>query len=142
MPKQILTKQIIQVSHTQGVISSFKTIEIAVENKYECILSINDRFVTLRQEGVPLGLKTSMAGHQIGNVRASLDSHSKNENEWVVTISRYVKSDDTDNVNNGFFEKASDMLLGFPAFSKFTISKKGRLIQRRGKRVHPLFKVA
>lgn len=143
MSKQTLTKQTIQISHAKGVLSTFEPVEIAIENQYECILNINNRFVILRQEGIALGLKTSMHTHQIGDVRSSLNHYeSKNDDERVVTISRYVKSDDTDNVNNGFFELASIELLNFPAFSKFTISKKGKLIQRRGKRVHPLFKVA
>lgn len=142
MSNQALVKQVIRVSRANGVECSFTPVEIAVENEHECILNINNRFVTLRQAGVVLGLKTSMAGHQIGEVRASLDHSSQNKDEWTVSITRYVKSDDTDNVNNGFFDKASDMLLSFPAFSKLTISKKGNLIQRRGKRVHPLFKAA
>ena len=142
MSNQTLTKQIITISHANGVSSSFKVVDIAVENEHECILSINGRFLTLRQEGITLGLKTSMAAHRIGDVRSSLNHDSKNEQDWVLTISRYTKSENAHNVENGFFEKASDAMLNFPAFNKFTISKKGKLIQRRGKRVHRFFKVA
>lgn len=133
MPNQSVMKQVITISHKDGVVSTFTPIEIAIENEYECILSINNRFFTLRQEGVPLGLKTSMTSHQIGDIRASINHDSTNQGKSVVTITRYVKSDNTDNVTNGFFEKASDRLLGFPEFSKLTISKKSKLIQRRGK---------
>lgn len=142
MTSQTLTKQVITVSRSKGIVSSFESMVIAAENAHECIISVNDRFVTLRQEGVSLGLKTSMSGHQIGDVRSSLDHTSKNEEDWVLTISRYTKSDNTNNTTNGFFDKASDALLNYPAFSKFTISQKGKLIQRRGKRVHRVFRAA
>jgi hypothetical protein len=142
MESQTLTKQVITISRAKGVISTFEAIDIVAENEHECILSINNRFITMRQEGVVLGLKISMAGHQISDVRSSLNHTSKNEEDWVLTISRYTKNDNTDNASNGFFDKASDALLNFPAFSKFTISQKGRLIQRRGKRVHRLFRAA